>query len=377
MVLLLTNNFPPYVGGSSQILYELLRHFPSGYFRVYHGVGSIQKNETVLPFKRKQLTFFNSLIWTQRIIKFFPIIYSLILTFYIIIKEDKKKCSAIYAHYPSAPFLISAYFLSCIYKKPLIIYYDIVWEGRGIKSEDKLAKIFEHKILKRAVKVITITEFLAKHLEDKYNIKCIIIPHTTSEHLRNSPSIIQKSKKETDVFKIHFAGAIYPRMNQDSILRLAKVLNELPFNCEMELCSPNVPSEITEIFPVTKRYLNHEQLLETQINSDLLFLPQAFESDSKLMIELNMPTKAMEYVCTGIPILVHSPKNTYLTWLAKQEKFANVVDTSDENSLKEVIMIIKNEKNNQKIFLENAKKLAQVRDSKIWSEKLKKHLEGG
>ncbi len=374
MVLLLTNNFPPYIGGSSQILYELLRHFPKSYFKVYHGVGSTQKNSTTLSFSVKQIRFLGSLLWTQRMIRYVPLLYSYWLTLYILFFEKKSKIDAIYAHYPSAPFLVTAYFLSKILNKPLIVYYDIIWEGRGMKNEDRLAEKFEKKIVNKASKIITITEHLAKHIEDKYKISCTLLPHTTSKELREKINAKPKKYNTNERFKIHFAGAIYPRMNQDSIERLARVLSKLPFACELELCSPTVPKSISDIFPVTKKYLSHEELLETQINSDLLFLPQAFESDSPKMIELNMPTKAMEYVCTGTPILVHSPKNSYLTWLAYEKGFANIVDTPNDENLRNCIINIYEEKNKQIALVNNAKNFAEERDSKVWADFFDKQI---
>lgn len=367
MVLLLTNNYPPYIGGSSQILYELLRHFPENYFKVYHGVGSTQKNETNLPFKRSPLLIFGSLLWTQRVLRYLPLLYSIVLTGYIFLKEDRRKIKAVYAHYPSASFLIAAYFISILFKKPLVVYYDIVWEGRGIKKEDWLARKFESKILHHAHKVIAITEHLSTHLENKHHIKCEVIPHTTSETLMDQLKRIGENEDHNKVFKIHFAGAIYPRMNQDSLVRLARVLKKLPFRCELELCSPSVPNEITDIFPVTKRYLNHSELIESQKKSDLLFLPQAFKSDSQLMIQLNMPTKTMEYLCTGTPILVHSPKESYLTWLSLKEQFAFVVSESDEEKLFDTIIAIREKATERIAKVIHAKTLAEKRSSKLWA----------
>jgi glycosyltransferase involved in cell wall biosynthesis len=375
MVLLLTNNFPPYIGGSSQILYELLRHFPKNYFSVYHGVGSTQKNSNYLPFAIKQPKFMGSLLWTQRIIRYLPLLYSIWLVLYVSISVKKKKINAIYAHYPSAPFVIAAYYLSIILKKPLIIYYDIIWEGRGGKREDELAARYERNIVKKAKKIITINEHLAKHLEEKYQINCVTIPHTTSREHRSLLNSFKAQPKSEPIFKIHFAGAIYPRMNQDSIIRLAMAMKKLPFRCELELCSPEVPKEITDTFPVTKRFLNHRELLEAQINSDLLFLPQAFDSDSEKMIELNMPTKTMEYVCTGVPILVHSPSSSYLSWIAKKKSFAYLVEEKNEEQLKEMIIKIKNDEKKKKELIKNALNFADESDSAMWSNQFKNLIE--
>jgi hypothetical protein len=58
--------------------------------------------------------------------------------------------------------------------------------------------------------------------------------------------------------------------------------------------------------------------IETTLQeSDLLYLPQPFESECYPLAHLSFPTKMSNYVATGVPILVHSPPHSSLSLFAK------------------------------------------------------------
>ena len=125
-VLISTKSFPPVVGGSAFLLYELLRHFPSDYFSVIHGVNDPPGQETDLrlPFKRKQIKFINARN-TPRAVRYIPYLYSKIIEYYLQREVNSGRVRKIYAHFPNGVFLVSAYKIAKKNKLPLIVYFDI------------------------------------------------------------------------------------------------------------------------------------------------------------------------------------------------------------------------------------------------------------
>ena len=136
-------------------------------------------------------------------------------------------------------------------------------------------------------------------------------------------------------------------MNEDSVVRLAAAAKQAHARPALDLCTPGLPAELRDQ-GLTCRYLRRDELRATQRRSTILYLPQAFRSNQPLMIRHNFPTKAMEYLCSGRPILVHSPSDSYLAWLARREGFALVVDRPDVADLAEAIDRLVEDRNLQK-----------------------------
>ena len=82
------------------------------------------------------------------------------------------------------------------------------------------------------------------------------------------------------------------------------------------------------------------------------------------MIRHNFPTKAMDYLRSGRRILVHAPADSYLTWLAKQEGFALVVDRPDIKELAAAIDRLAADCDLQEKLVSNALAFVRTRESR-------------
>jgi glycosyltransferase involved in cell wall biosynthesis len=373
-ILLSTKSFPPVVGGSAFLLYELLRHFPDDYFEVVHGVNDPPGKETDLHlhFRRKQVVFINQKN-TPRAVRRIPRIYSYFIRYYLQHRVNKGWIKKIYAHYPNAVFLVAAYRVAKKNKLPLIVYFDILWEELANGNDLELAKRYEKEIVAYATKVCAITEFAVDHLTTKHSKPVTLIPHTVDTDQLDSMDVPTGNDRRK-VPKIHFAGGIHEVMNTDSVLRLVETVEKSQLKIELEFCSPDLPVELIDKGYVN-RYLPKDELIRAQRDSSILYLPQAFRSSKPTMIKNNFPTKAMEYVTSGIPILVHSPKDSYLTHIAKKEGFAFVVDEEDPIALLHGINRILDDNNLQKELVKNAIRFAKSRDSRKWADLYREVLE--
>jgi glycosyltransferase involved in cell wall biosynthesis len=364
--LLVTKSYPPVVGGSAFLLYELTRHFKSEDLVVVHGINDPPVNSNQrLPFKRKQVLFFGSGINTLRFNRYLPKWYIKLIRLQVRRAIRKNKVNSIYIHYPNGAFAVAAYLEAKRAKIPYIFYQDILWEEREKGAELELAREFEAKVIAHATHCIAITEFAAAHQAEKHGRPFHTIPHTLD--IANVPEGISKTNNQKK--RIHFAGGIYPRMNEDSVLRFMEACKLLPFEFEFEFCSPDVPKSLKD-YNIEWKYLSKEKLLEAQSTCDLLFLPQAFESSTASMIRHNFPTKTMEYLCSGRPILVHSPADSYLSDLCANMGFGMLVDQPDVKQLAQAIEDLLSDYDLQESYVNKAIALAKERNSEIWFKEL-------
>lgn len=365
-VILSTKSFPPVIGGSAYLLFEILRHFPSEYFSVIHGVNDPpgKESDLRLPFRRKQIKFLSDKN-TPRAVRYFPKLYQFIIERHLQREISKGEIRKVYAHFPNALFLVAAYKVAKRNKLPLVVYFDILWDAMSSGAELELSKMYEAKIFDYAEKVFAITEFACEYLNKKHGKQVTLIPHTVDTRL------IRQTKKFTKLEKpkIHFAGGIYEKMNTDSVLRMVEVVEKLNRSIELEFCSPDLPAALIKK-GYNNVYVNKDKLIELQKASSILYLPQAFYSEKPVMIKNNFPTKVMEYVCSGVPILLHSPKDSYLTYIAKKNGFAFVVDKDDPVVLEEAIIKLLDDHLLRESLINKAYEFAKSRDSKIWAAKL-------
>ncbi len=156
-----------------------------------------------------------------------------------------------------------------------------------------------------------------------------LLPHTTDT--TDLPEGLQQIPGDGPPV-VHFAGGINSMMNGDAMLRLARAATIAKTLPKLDICASSLSDELRGM-GIGSRYVDQASLADAQARSTILFLPLAFESPLPLMIRQNFPTKAMDYLRSGRPILVHAPPDSYLTWLAKKEGFALVVDRPDIEEL--------------------------------------------
>jgi len=97
--------------------------------------------------------------------------------------------------------------------------------------------------------------------------------------------------------------------------------------------------------------------------SDILFLPLAFHSPIPEVIRTSAPGKTGEYLSVGRPVLVHAPKDSFISWFFRENHCGIVVDKDDPQVLSEEInKLISNDKMRMEIST-NARTVAETQFS--------------
>ncbi len=362
-VLIATQAFPPASGGSAVILYELLRHLPQEELIAVHGTNDTPRYTLpALGMEHDAVLLAHSRVWTLRCTRHCPQFYVPLIRRRILALARKHRVRRIYAHFPSAPFLIAAWQAAEELDLPLTVYFDILWEEAYLGGAP-LARKYEQRILARADGRFAVTEFAAEYLQRKHGLPVQVLPHVIDlAGVAGGLEAVPEGQPPV----IHFCGGIYPRMNQDAVARLASAARKAAVRPTLDLCAPDLPPGLRQQ-GLSCRYLGRDEVRAAQRHSTILYLPQAFESDHPLMIRNNFPTKAMEYLCSGRPILVHSPPDSYLTWLAKREGFALVVDRPDAGELAAAIDRLAGDRRLQEQLVLCALKFVRTRDARTWA----------
>ncbi|MGA2066643.1 MAG: glycosyltransferase [Thermoguttaceae bacterium] len=365
-MLISTWGFPPVSGGTSAILYELFRHFPREEIVAVHSIADPPTfNVPDLGVERSMVVLLGSYKWTLRCMRRLPQVIIPVIRRRIIQLARKFGVRRIYAHFPNDCFVIAAWQAAQTLGLPLTVYLDILWQESGAGNPAMAAK-YEHRVLQAADQRFAITEFAVDYLHQKHGLKFELIPHVIDA--ANLPAGLRPLPQDRPPV-VHFSGGIYATMNLDSMVRLAEAASLAKLRPAIDLCTPDLPAPLAER-GLTCRYLSRPEVMQAQSQSTLLYLPQAFHSGRPEMIRHNFPTKAMDYVCSGRPILVHSPPDSYLAFLARREGFGLVVDRPDAQELAAAIDRLAADSSLQQELVARALEFARKRDSKKWAERL-------
>ena len=364
--------FPPSGGGTSVLLFELFKHLPPGRFVVVHGPEDSEASGVMdLGIERKAVLVANSARLTGRCARRWPALYTWVIRRQLEREARKHRVSRIYAHYPNACFLMAGWQTAEKLGLPLTVYFDILWEESVLFGKE-LARRYEQRILQRADSRFAITEFAAEHLQRKHGVPVALMPHTLG--VEDMPSGLTPLPAEGPVV-IHFAGGIYPMMNGDAVVRLAQALGRCRTRATLDIYS-RTPAQELQRLGLQAQSRPRSDVLAAQRRSAILYLPQAFESASPVMIRNNLPTKCLEYLKSGRPILVHSPADSYLSYLARREGFALVVDKPDAAALSAAVDELAVNRELQSRLVDNALRFARSRESGVWARSLWAALDG-
>lgn len=361
-------NFPPDSGGTAILLFDLLQHFPLGAVVAVSGATySAQESGLRLPISRRRALVLGSRWLTPRVATRAPLAYARWVARKICASARREGAQVICAHYPNSVFAIGAYLASERLGLPLTVYFDILWEERGDNAA--LARRYEGVIVRRATRRFAITEYAVEHLERKHGVRFTLMPHVREL----AGALRYEERKERGSPLVHFAGGIYPRMNQDALVRLGRVLEGADRDIWLEIYSATGAAELEAAGVPMRRvrcgFVPRSELAGVQRASDVLYLPQAFRSPHPEMIRCNFPTKALEYMAAGRPILVHSPPGSYLADVARQHGFGLVVDRDDDGALAEGLERLLADETLARRLVAGGFAFLRSREARAWSQR--------
>tara|TARA_B100001059_G_C17834661_1_gene587132 strand:+ start:1030 stop:2166 length:1137 start_codon:yes stop_codon:yes gene_type:complete len=249
------------------------------------------------------------------------------------IKKEKPHC--IIGLYPTIASLdVSARVAEITGIKFFPYLHDTVVEGLSHSQFSDKAIKTQKKVFKIAEKIITMSDGMSNYYKDKYSLKTYPLEHAYPEKVSIDPNF----NRNKDAF---WGGEVYA-INENSFERVQCALNELNIIFTITSLSPlkvkNTINIRSTFFPKRSQYID-------AVNCHgILVLAIDWPDESKVHeAELStiFPTKTVEYLASGGPILVHCPEHYFLAHFFNKYKCGTVVSDRSSNKLKNAITKIK------------------------------------
>ncbi len=260
--------------------------------------------------------------------KIFNIFYRF---FFLLNLVEKEELQLIIACTGGSMDILIGYLVSNIARIRFIPYiFDDYNYDRVLLPLRFLLRIGTRFIFNNSEKLILTNEYLLNQYKTEYHVDSIVIhnPYNQNCCISKVPWPLTFPK-----IRIVYTGSIYDA-HYSAVKNLLYALDTL-----------NNPNIIFEIYtPQTRTLLEQHDIIgdyriypvvnTTEINkiqqlADILFLPLSFTFSIHRIIRTSSPGKMAEYLASNRPILVHSPKDLYISWYFKNYGAGWVVDKPD------------------------------------------------
>jgi glycosyltransferase involved in cell wall biosynthesis len=222
---------------------------------------------------------------------------------------------------------------------PFIPYlFDDYYEQWTVPWQRRFAQKVFPPIVQGSAGVIVPNEFLARSYLDRFGVQSVVVPNPITEApARNEPTEPAARRP----LRIVYTGAIY-EAHFDSFLHLQDAVRQ----------SPAGAFELHVYTAMDRRFLaqhgigapaflhaavNAEQARHVQSEADLLFLPLAFHSPFPDVIRTSAPGKMGELLASGRPVLVHAPRDSFVSSYCRDHACAIVVDEPSPAALQQAL----------------------------------------
>jgi glycosyltransferase involved in cell wall biosynthesis len=275
-----------------------------------------------------------------------------------IIKEEK--ITHVIGVYPDLDFLEIARSSSEICGVKFYAYlHDTLSEGLSHKRYKNIAKVVQQNIFDTSQKIFVMSEGMKELYKNKYNVDTIPLLHSFSEDLEEK-SINNYAVRNS----IFWGGSVYA-INKETVLRVHAACKELDYtltlsaaNTREKLRNLGFENKNLEILP----FLSREDYITTVGNQKALLLSIDWPDESavhKDELATIFPTKTIEYLISGRPILVHCPEEYFLAKFFKDHKCGIVLTDRDPQKIKEKIEAVLNDEKTVKEMVSNAYKASK------------------
>ena len=253
---------------------------------------------------------------------------------------------------------VTAYLLSKIFGKPLILDYRDHWSlNRYPRYSLKVLKIISHFIEKRMVhhaKLITIVGAVMKNeLANEFNIdenKILTMYNGWDEKDFSNLKILPKT---SDNYLISYIGNFYGNRTiiyfikaLKQLVRENKIPNKVKFRFIGNYFSGTLKllnSEILKPFIEVKNQVDHKKALEYLVNSDALLLFIASKNGKGFLTG-----KLFEYIRSQKPILAMIPEDGEAEEILRNSKNNYITQMENTDGIKEQIIGLINDLKNEK-----------------------------
>jgi glycosyltransferase involved in cell wall biosynthesis len=333
--LVLTRSIPPAVTGSAIIMGNLARQFTRDEMLL---VGALDPGRPPVTWRSNWPRRVYGMLWSdrwrgERFIRYAQVPLLLIVSLLSLIISRSK---AVFVVYPDGYYLLAGYLIARITRKPLYGYFHNTYLENYPNS--RLAQWLQPRVFHYALHIFVMSDGMQRLYEHNYpGLRCSPLRHTFNDPLPDGDEPLAALHNP---LHLCFAGTLNSSCFE-AASRFASMIHEMD-GVRLTLLT-GTPLPVVERIgftgpKVTVGTVSRDDLIPRLREADLLLLPHGFTSKfAEEEIKTIFPTKTIEYLISGRPILAHLPADCFLAEFLRSYDCALIVDEPDVEALKRAL----------------------------------------
>jgi glycosyltransferase involved in cell wall biosynthesis len=265
------------------------------------------------------------------------------------------KCEVVLATYPDEIYLLTAYVVASLTRKPLYLYFHNTYLEHA--RFNPFAGWLQPRAFARARHVFVMSEGMEALYRRYYpDLVCSPLLHSFNEPIPNIEALLPLKIADNSLC-LALSGAVNAS-NSGAVRHIAQAVREMT-DVQFTIYSRTDPHYLAQLgfdgpqFSI--RTLSRDELLKQLAMADILVLPHGFsDKESVEEIQTIFPTRTIEYLISGRPILAHVPQDCFIADFLRQYECALLVTEPDIHALQEGIRRLKTEASLREQLVRNA-----------------------
>ena len=325
-ILLISWSLPPEPSGSAIIVGNLAKQFTTDEMllageRPYRGPPVVWRDDwprLVYIASGWPATWRGARLWRRLQI---PLIW---LRCVRLVKRDR--CSTVLAVYPNQEFLFVEYLTAVWTGAKLYCYFHNSYvenrNGRG----SRFARWLQARVFSKADHVFVMSEAMVELFRERYpGLKCSALVHSFNEDIPD----FALSPEPGSPLRLVICGNINESCREATV-RICKALSQMKdISLTFLSGTPRASLENLGLLQDGVRYdtVARDEVIARLREADIVVLPHGFSGRySPEEYRTIFPTKTIEYLICGRPILAHAPPDCFLTRFLREHDCALIVD---------------------------------------------------
>jgi glycosyltransferase involved in cell wall biosynthesis len=329
---------PPQVGGSAVLLSNLLRHY-RGELVAIAGWEPEAKVDTSFqpPWVTYNLRFHPHVV--ERAVNHYERLHFAFVKRFVYRKLRVLRPAAVLAAYPDALFFIAAFQACRRLGIPFWGHMHDLWSENATPGSyiAALAARWEETIFREADRLFCMTESQVENYQHKYPRRYELLPHCIPGDAAIPDTIPVRTPTPQQGYDVLYTGNISSWMNLSAIRNFIGHVDHLSGDVRITMLTSMDTQTLQKIGAYHPRiaydWVTVAEARRRVCRADVLFLPLSFRDCAADEVRTVFSTKSLDYLVSGVPVLVYAPADSYHARSARERGWAHVVDQESGEAL--------------------------------------------
>ncbi len=288
----------------------------------------------------------------------------------------KHRCASVLVVYPSEEFLLVGYLTAKLTKARLYPYLHNTFLDQYDRSHARyrLAQWLQSRVFEAAAHIFVMSEGMVELYRERYpEVRCSALRHSFNEDI---PEFASPPPPATPV-RFVISGNVNASC-AEAATRVSAAIAQI--DSRLTLLSGTPKGYLKELgllrAGVHCETVSRDLLLSRLSEADIVILAHGFTGTmSEEEYRTIFPTKTIEYLICGRPILAHTPPGSYLTRFLRTHQCALVVETPDAEAILLAVRRLREDAALRASLVRNALRTAKLFHASVVASELRAILE--